>query len=266
MFDVKIMGERIKKLRGKQSQDECAKALGISRGALSFYENGERKPDADVIYVMAKHFDVSADYILGLSSEPSAKIEAQAISNLTGLSQKAIDNISGFNLNYKNALNLLIENDHFCLFISAISCMVELSNIGDKEFVKSAYESGYGDIKFCVFDEGSKYGFIEKYINDNILLKQFLASQTLTKIQEELITNKSLTINALFDKLPNNKSIKDLYCDICSKEFSEASTNHHKIVLESIREFEKESGQKILFDDTDVEEVNKNAQHSPKEE
>ena len=36
MFDVKKMGKRIKELRGKASQDECAIKLGISRGALSY--------------------------------------------------------------------------------------------------------------------------------------------------------------------------------------------------------------------------------------
>lgn len=41
MFDLKEMGKKIRELRNKRSQDEVAQALGISRGALSFYENGE---------------------------------------------------------------------------------------------------------------------------------------------------------------------------------------------------------------------------------
>ena len=66
MFDSKIMGKRIRKLRGAVPQDELAKDLGITQQTLSRYENGERNPDAEILYRMSEHFEVSANYLLGL--------------------------------------------------------------------------------------------------------------------------------------------------------------------------------------------------------
>lgn len=264
MFNVKKMGERIRKLRGKCSQDECAKALGISRGALSFYENGERKPDADVIYMMAEHFNVSADYILGLTKEPNANMEIQAINKLTGLSEKSINEVSSLNEDSKKTLNLFIENNNFGIFITALSKIVYFSNICEKELIKSAYQSGYDDVKFYVFDKGITYDFIEKYINDNVLLNQFLATKTLTKIQDELAINQSSTINTLVDKLPDSGSVKDCYYEICSEESYQEPIKQTEKAIRGIHELEKELGIKII--DTETKESNQNAQHNPKKE
>ena len=62
---VNDFGNRLKTLRGKMSQEEFAKLLDISRGALSFYENGERMPNIEVVFKMCNVFNVSADYLLG---------------------------------------------------------------------------------------------------------------------------------------------------------------------------------------------------------
>lgn len=93
MFDVKKMGKRIKELRGKASQDECAENLGISRGALSFYEQGKRTPDAEIIYRMCEYFNVSSDYLLGLTDNKTANTDLQAVCAFTGLNEDAIENI-----------------------------------------------------------------------------------------------------------------------------------------------------------------------------
>lgn len=90
MFDVTETGKRIKELRGKTSQDKCAKDLGISRGALSYYENGERKPDAELLYRMSEYFGVSADYILGLSNTMTIDKDIQTACKVTGLNEETI--------------------------------------------------------------------------------------------------------------------------------------------------------------------------------
>ncbi len=94
MFNATTIGKRIKDLRGKIPQEQCAKDLGISRGALSFYENGERKPDAEILVRMCEYFKVSADYLLGLSDVKSADSDVRKVCEFTRLSEKAVDNIS----------------------------------------------------------------------------------------------------------------------------------------------------------------------------
>ncbi len=60
---------RIKDLRAEKSvsQNELAKALGLTQQAISAYENGLREPDLETLQKIADFFDVSIDYLLGKS-------------------------------------------------------------------------------------------------------------------------------------------------------------------------------------------------------
>ena len=64
-----MIGDSIKYLRMERnlSQDQLAAELGASKSSISNYENGNRVPDADFIIKLAKYFNVSADFLLGLN-------------------------------------------------------------------------------------------------------------------------------------------------------------------------------------------------------
>lgn len=55
------MNEKLIELRGNRSQDEVAKALGISVSALSMYEQGNRIPRDEIKIRMAKYYGISID-------------------------------------------------------------------------------------------------------------------------------------------------------------------------------------------------------------
>jgi len=62
-----IFSTRIRKLReGKMNQGEFADSVGISRGAMSYYEQELRTPDIGVLRAICEEYDVSADYLLGI--------------------------------------------------------------------------------------------------------------------------------------------------------------------------------------------------------
>ena len=62
-----IFSSRIRKLReGKMNQGEFADSVGISRGAMSYYEQELRTPDIGVLRAICEKYKVSADYLLGL--------------------------------------------------------------------------------------------------------------------------------------------------------------------------------------------------------
>lgn len=63
------ISERLKELRLERdlSQRDLAKATRLSQSAIAHWENNRRVPSADVIIILARYFDVSADYILGLT-------------------------------------------------------------------------------------------------------------------------------------------------------------------------------------------------------
>jgi len=63
MPDRKVIGARLRKLRGNFSQSFVAKACGISASSLSMYENGNRIPRDDVKARFAKLFGKSVQYI-----------------------------------------------------------------------------------------------------------------------------------------------------------------------------------------------------------
>lgn len=55
------------------SQEELANILGVSQQTISKYENGSREAGYDMLSKMAKLFNVSIDYLLGLTSFPGTK-------------------------------------------------------------------------------------------------------------------------------------------------------------------------------------------------
>ena len=65
-----IFRERLKELRTEKGvgQVELAKALNVSKGIISFWENGLREPKLSNLIVMAQYFEVSIDYLVGLEN------------------------------------------------------------------------------------------------------------------------------------------------------------------------------------------------------
>ncbi len=67
--------ERIKILRQKNnmSQEDLSKLLNISQQSLSKYENNERRLPIDLLVSYSKIFNVSIDYIMGITDNPEIK-------------------------------------------------------------------------------------------------------------------------------------------------------------------------------------------------
>ena len=63
------MNEKLKQLRQEKGvkQEEVAKAIGITKSAYSNYEQGIREPSFQILVQLCKYFDVTSDYLLGLS-------------------------------------------------------------------------------------------------------------------------------------------------------------------------------------------------------
>lgn len=66
-----MVGKRLRLLRTerKLTQEELGKVLGVGKTTISQYESEVRKPDADMLKRIAQFFDVSVDYLLGLTEE-----------------------------------------------------------------------------------------------------------------------------------------------------------------------------------------------------
>lgn len=70
-------------LRKNMTQAQLAQKLGLTKSVISAYETGLRLPSYDILIHIARIYNVSTDYLLG--------IEQKQEIDLSGLSQEEID-------------------------------------------------------------------------------------------------------------------------------------------------------------------------------
>lgn len=75
------IGNKIKQLRERNdlTQEQLAKMLNLSQQTIDHYEKERAKPNIDTVGLLAKIFDVSADYLIGLSNKPNAHPRIETI-------------------------------------------------------------------------------------------------------------------------------------------------------------------------------------------
>ena len=98
-------GERLRRARERKglTQVDVYRAIGLNNKSLSRYENGATAPDPDTLRDLIRLYDVSADYVLGLSDEmgsvaapagsslvpPKAAEDAALLERFSGLTPEA---------------------------------------------------------------------------------------------------------------------------------------------------------------------------------
>ena len=67
-----MIGERLKKLRKDKviKQEELADIIGVQKSTVSLYELGKNDPSDKVKIEIAKYFNISLDYLIGVIDEP----------------------------------------------------------------------------------------------------------------------------------------------------------------------------------------------------
>ncbi len=61
---MKMIGLREIRQKKGYSQLKVAMDLNISREALSYYENGKRNPDLEMLVTFSQYFNTSIDYLI----------------------------------------------------------------------------------------------------------------------------------------------------------------------------------------------------------
>ncbi|MBQ7376785.1 MAG: helix-turn-helix transcriptional regulator [Clostridia bacterium] len=59
-----LLGLKVIRKQRKYSQLKVAMDLNISREALSYYENGKRNPDLQMLRNLSEYFNVSIDFLI----------------------------------------------------------------------------------------------------------------------------------------------------------------------------------------------------------
>lgn len=70
-------GDKIKNLRtdADLKQKEVAEIIKVSRSSISSYEQNKNQPDLHAVIELAKLFNVSTDYLLGLSEYKTSWVD-----------------------------------------------------------------------------------------------------------------------------------------------------------------------------------------------
>lgn len=129
-----ILGERIAYIlvREGKTQTELCESIEMKTSTLSAIITGERKnPRIETIISIAKGLNVSLDYLMGLTGEPSTNVGIKAISDTYGISSIALKNIQeakdsyemlsyddlNNHLSFSEIINTLLESNVFFSFI-----------------------------------------------------------------------------------------------------------------------------------------------------
>ncbi|MCI8538057.1 MAG: helix-turn-helix transcriptional regulator [Oscillospiraceae bacterium] len=73
MLNKKEFGVRLRLARKtvNESQDTLAKLLGVTPTQISDLENGKTGTNLDRFLLLCEHYRVSADYLLGITDDPT---------------------------------------------------------------------------------------------------------------------------------------------------------------------------------------------------
>lgn len=116
-----ILSKRLAEARNEcgYTQNEVADYLGCGRATITNYESGRRNPDIETLVKLAEYYEVSVDYLLGISSIETSNQDIKFINEYTGLSVKAIANLTEMkglsenpevSVDYIKTINFLIES------------------------------------------------------------------------------------------------------------------------------------------------------------
>ncbi|MEQ2444502.1 helix-turn-helix transcriptional regulator [Pseudoflavonifractor sp. CLA-AP-H29] len=80
MYNREVFGARLRELRNekKETQRDLADFLGVKQNQIGEMENGRKASTFAKLAMLCEHYNVSADYLLGLTDErrPLRKGEA----------------------------------------------------------------------------------------------------------------------------------------------------------------------------------------------
>ena len=73
------------RLKEKMTQAQLAQKLGLTKSVISAYETGLRLPSYDILIHIAKIFNVSTDYLLGLENKREIDLSVLTENEITAL-------------------------------------------------------------------------------------------------------------------------------------------------------------------------------------
>ncbi|VUZ27411.1 helix-turn-helix domain-containing protein [Acetobacterium wieringae] len=232
MNDVKFTGydsvfaTRLRELMSGNgtTQKDLAGVTGITRQAISQYMDGSVQPNIEKLYKICDFFEVSSDYLLGVSDVKSIDLDTKAISEKTGLSEKAVEILTGLE-GVKN-IRMKIERNEIEIFAERLKAKLNDSSKIDK-IMNSDIED---EIRFTYIlnkfiEEPSFYKVLLEFANyalkKTILVdyEKWAAEYLNNNLTDELMERR---IGHNFDSL--SQTNKDMSRELAAREIKDIIT------------------------------------------
>lgn len=148
---------------------KVAKAAGVTRQAVSAYQDGSSQPTADTLTKISKHFNISVDWLLGLSEAKTNNPKVKEICEYTGLSEEVVNalhywkNDKQERVNHLNKLFSLQETKYFLLELFGYCDKCE--EYADKVYKKTK-EYDYKYLHFCSDDKLNSDDNFKQYCDE----------------------------------------------------------------------------------------------------
>lgn len=172
--------EIIKELRKSYAltQTDLGNILNCDRFRIADIERGKTQPNIQDIKKLSQHFNVSADYLLGLSKNTSTDFDVIKICNYTGLSDTVVKDLRdisqsdkinkekyGFSVGQIDLINLLFEKSFFNNICVSYCDLIRGKNKAEKHLkeMKELYAANYEtyDYQALVKDEKAYFRYLK---------------------------------------------------------------------------------------------------------
>lgn len=172
--------EIIKELRKSYglTQTDLGNILNCDRFRIADIERGKTQPNIQDIKKLSQHFNVSADFLLGLSKNTSTDFDVIKICNYTGLSDTVVKDLRdifqndkynkekyGFSVGQIDLINLLFEESFFHNICVSYCDLIRGKNKAEKHLkeMKEIYAANYEtyDYQALVKDEKAYFRYLK---------------------------------------------------------------------------------------------------------
>lgn len=216
-MDVKAtFASRLKELRGTMKQEDFGAKIGVSRGSISYYENGTRTADIEILDKLCREYKVSADWLLGLSNVRSSNADLRAFSEQSGLDEESIEILNKINKGAMNSdgnimriLNRIMRYYPFPSWLKSLAEYMEAmkaKHIWESLWEKYFFDYEKEELKEVSQEEGKKLkiSLLDDFHKVKELKKdefRFVESLDAVKILDDIVNSDNALGHKLFSGL-----------------------------------------------------------------
>ena len=247
MSDKRFNNENLKKAIDKSgmTREQIAVKVGCDTSSITKYYNGDRYPKTDIIIKLAELFNISTDYLLGITKiETALKTDdntALRIScDYTGLNEDAINQIRTMMSNFDIELTDIKQNDEYMKALIDTGLLKSYTPDVFSKVINDFISSDcFNQIIERLFDEVSRLNDYYNSITDIVYDENFECLKPLAEIDIEMFLSHWYQIRNFAKENLKREHKFNLF------EMQESIINYAKMIVEDIDDFDDDYSRTI---------------------